>query len=126
MRYLTERDISTILSGILLIIIAVPLFASAAGLVPCSGASCDFAAFITLIRNMINFLIFKLAVPLAAISFAIAGVMILTAGGNEGQVARAKEIFWNVLIGLIVALSAWLIVTAILAALGARQLGVFN
>ncbi|MBI5816860.1 MAG: hypothetical protein HZB09_00325 [Candidatus Yonathbacteria bacterium] len=94
-----------------------------ADLVPCNGADCDFNDFIDLINNVINFLMFKFAVPLAAISFAIAGVMILTAGGNTGQVEKAKEIFWNVLIGLIVALAAWLVVNAILVGLGAKPLG---
>jgi len=104
-----------------------PLLASAdQPLVPCSGADCDFNKLIELIRRIINFLIFKFAVPLAAISFAVAGVIILTAGGNTNKVEQGKEIAWNVAIGLIIALSAWLIVTAILAGLGAhRGLGVF-
>jgi hypothetical protein len=102
--------------------ITAPYYAFAAGLVPCGGSgeqACNFNYFIQLIGAVIHFLVFYLAVPLAAISFAIAGVMILTAGGNEGQVAKAKEIFWNVLIGLVVALAAWLVVNAIIVALGA-------
>ncbi len=104
---------------LVLLAIFVPSYALAA-IVPCGGSgqsACNFNFFIILIKNIINFLIFKLAVPLAAISFAVAGVMILTAGGNEGQVSKAKEIFWNVLIGLIVALAAWLIVSSIIGAL---------
>lgn len=106
----------------LMLILIAPVSVSAAGLVPCGGAGenpCDFNYFVQLIQKVIKFLTFYLAVPLAAISFAIAGVMILTAGGNEGQVSKAKEIFWNVLIGLIIALSAWLVVNAIITALGA-------
>ncbi|MDO8572694.1 MAG: hypothetical protein Q7S11_02875 [bacterium] len=100
-------------------VLLAPVYASAA-IVPCGGSgqpSCSFDYLIVLIKNIVTFLLFSLAVPLAAISFAVAGVMILTAGDNSGQVSRAKEIFWNVLIGLIVALSAWLIVTAITSAL---------
>ncbi len=107
------------ISFLVLLAIFVPSYALAA-IVPCGGSgqqACNFDFFITLIKNIVNFLIFKLAVPLAAISFAIAGVMILTAGGNESQVTRAKEIFWDVLIGLVVALAAWLIVSAITGAL---------
>ena len=113
----------------LVLALFLPVYASAAPLVPCNGTTepCTFVKIIELVKNIIKFLVFSLAVPLAAISFAIAGVMILTAGGNTGQVEKAKEIFWNVLWGLIVALSAWLIVNAILLGLGAQKgLGVFN
>jgi len=115
-----------------LLVIMAPMYVFAA-IVPCSGSralgepaqpggGCDFTDVIALIKNIVKFLVFSLAVPLAAISFAIAGVMILTAGGNTGQVEKAKEIFWNVLWGLIVALSAWLVVNAILLGLGASGL----
>lgn len=105
---------------ILMLAILLPIYSFAAPLVPCNGTTvpCTFNKIIELIKNIVNFLLFGLAVPLAAISFAIAGVMILTAGDNPGQVERAKEIFWNVVIGLAVALSAWLIVKAILVGLG--------
>lgn len=112
------------ISLLVLLAIFIPSYVFA-DLVPCNGADCDFNDFIDLINNVINFLMFKFAVPLAAVSFAVAGVMILTAGGNTGQVEKAKEIFWNVLIGLIVALAAWLVVNAILIGLGAKQLGSF-
>lgn len=97
----------------------LPSLASAA-IVPCGGANqsaCNFNFLIELIKNVVDFLLFAFAVPLAAVSFAIAGFMTLTAGDNAGQVAKAKEIFWNVFIGLIIAFSAWLIVKAITAAL---------
>lgn len=124
---MTKKIITVLTFLSVLFIVLVPMYVFAA-IVPCGGSgqqACNFGFFITLIKNVINFLIFKLAVPLAAISFAVAGVMILTAGDNTGQVEKAKEIFWNVVIGLIVALSAWLIVIAILTALGARGLGQF-
>lgn len=98
----------------------VPLAVFAQGLVPCGGSgqpACDFAHFIQLIQNVINFLIKDVAMPLAAILFAWAGIMMFTAGGNEQKTTQAKEIFWWVLVGLIVALSAWLIVSAITSAL---------
>lgn len=118
--FFKKKSLAASASLLILLAIFVPSFAFAASLVPCNGTTtpCNFAAVITLIKNVVNFLLFGLAVPLAAISFAIAGVMILTAGGNTGQVEKAKEIFWNVLWGLIIALSAWLIVKAILVGLG--------
>src|SRR3990167_3263145 len=124
--YMKSTNIKTLTAviapTILILAIFLPAYTLADPLVPCSGADCDFDSLIELIKNIVTFLLFSFAVPLAAISFAIAGVMILTAGGNTGQVEKAKEIFWNVLIGLIVALSAWLIVNAILLGLGASGL----
>src|SRR3989344_4072222 len=118
------KTLTAVIAPTILLALLLPAYTFAASLVPCNGTTqpCNFAAVITLIKNIVTFLVFSLAVPLAAISFAIAGVMILTAGGNTGQVEKAKEIFWNVLIGLIVALSAWLVVNAILLGLGASGL----
>ena len=116
-----KKTLATMTLLLILFAFITPIY-TFADLVPCDGADCDFDSLIELIKNIVTFLLFSFAVPLAAISFAIAGVMILTAGGNTGQVEKAKEIFWNVLIGLIVALSAWLIVNAILLGLGASGL----
>jgi len=100
-------------------LIFFPVFGFAAGLVPCDGTladPCDFATLITLIQNVIDFLLFQIVMPLSAIMFAIAGVMLLTARDNEGQISTAKGIFWSVLFGILIMLAAWLIVRAISAA----------
>lgn len=125
MNFLSIKTKTLLKVGFAAGMVLVPGYLFAAGLVPCSGADCDFNDLITLIKNVVDFLIFKLAVPLAAISFAVAGVIILTAGGNESKAEQGKEIAWSVVIGLIIALSAWLVVTAILAGLGATPLGEF-
>jgi len=98
----------------------VPFAVSAQGLVPCGGETqpaCDFNYFIQLIQNVIQFLMFTVAMPLAAVLFAWAGIMMLTAGGSEDKIKQAKEIFWWVFVGILIALSAWLVVNAITSAL---------
>ena len=96
------------------------------GLVPCDGSNCDFNALITLVQNIINFLLL-VAAPIAAIMFAWAGFLYLSARGNSGQISKAHDIFWNVLWGLVIALAAWLIINTITNALlknsGASLLG---
>ena len=86
------------------------------GIVPkCTGANgCEFNDFITLIANFMDFLLFYMSIPLAAVLFAIAGFKLLTSGGSEQALSSAKSLLWNVVIGLTVALSAWLIVKGIL------------
>lgn len=75
---------------------------------------CDFNDLITLAQNVINFLIFGIASPLAAIMFAYAGFLYVTNRGNEGQVKQAHDIFLYVFWGLVVALGAWVFVNFIL------------
>jgi len=79
---------------------------------------CDIKFLFMLIDNIINFLLFSVALPLAAIAFAYAGFILLTAAGDPGKLTTAKAIFKNVLIGLVIALAAWIIVKAILLGLG--------
>ncbi|OIO33275.1 MAG: hypothetical protein COZ49_04250 [Candidatus Yonathbacteria bacterium CG_4_10_14_3_um_filter_47_65] len=98
---------------IILVLMCAPFVAlSADVIVPCEN-DCDFNDFIKLINNVINFLLFYISMPLAAISFAVAGVKMVLARGNESKVTEAKQIFWYVLMGALIALSAWLVVKAI-------------
>ena len=70
--------------------------------------TCNFSALITMINNIINYLI-MIALPLSAISFAYAGFLYLFSGGDTRKVSKAKTIFADVGIGLILVLSAWLV-----------------
>lgn len=104
-----------------------PLIAGAqktqSGLVVCGNGTaanaaseqCAFEDLIKEVQVVINFLIFKIAAPLAAVMFAYAGFLYVTNGGNESRIKEAHEIFWNVFIGLIVALAAWMVVSFILS-----------
>jgi len=71
-----------------------------------------------MINKIINYMLFVLALPIAAIMFAYAGFMLILSGGESSKRTKAKEIFMNVLIGLIVAAACWLIVNAILSIVG--------
>jgi hypothetical protein len=92
------------------------------GLVPCgtiaNPGACDFNALMTLVNKVISFVLFRLAVPIAAIMFVYAGFLLLTSGGEVSKKTKAKDIFVNVAIGLIIAAAAWLIVHTILLILG--------
>jgi hypothetical protein len=99
------------------------------GLIPCGRSPgpnvpnsvtkpCEFKDFMTLINNVIRFILFKMVVPIAAIMFAYAGVLLVTSGGSEEQKTKAKNIFTNVAIGLIIAIAAWLIIHTILLIVG--------
>ena len=107
---------------IILALLVLPVFSFAAPpLVQCDGSTakpCDFTAFLTLINNVINFILYYMAVPIAAIMFAYAGFLLVTAGGEAaGARTKAKGIFTNAAIGLAVAAACWLIIKTILSIL---------
>lgn len=102
--------------AVLVVLTFVPLVAFSAKLVPCD-VGCGFSDFIQLIQNVINFLMFDIAAPLAAIVFAWAGIIMFTSGGSPEKIKQAKEIFQWVLIGIFVALAGWLIVSTIMGTL---------
>jgi len=91
------------------------------GLVPCgtdaNPAPCGFKDIMTLINKVINFVLFALALPIAAIMFAYAGFLLINPAGGE-QKTKAKNIFTSAVIGLVVAACAWLIINTILSILG--------
>lgn len=77
---------------------------------------CQFVDFIAFLGNVIDVLLWS-ATILAAISFAYAGFLYATNGGNPGKISSANRIFGKVATGYIVALSAWLIIKMIEVAL---------
>ena len=78
---------------------------------------CDFEYFMKLLNNIIKFLLFDIATPLIALILIYTGYLFMTAGGSAGQTEKAKHILFNVIIGYIIALAAWLIVNTIVTSL---------
>ena len=105
-----------------------PPIDSGSGLVKCglSDANgkienpCGFDQLLKLINDVISFVFTNLILPFAAIMFAYAGFELITSGGETSKREKAKKIFTNVAIGLIVAAAAFLIVKTILLIVGAR------
>ncbi|MCK5021744.1 MAG: hypothetical protein KAR54_00645 [Candidatus Pacebacteria bacterium] len=77
---------------------------------------CTFGDLITLISNIIDFILY-ISAPVSAIMFSYAGYLYLTSGGNPSKRAQGNKIFINVLLGLFFIVGAWLIVKAILMGL---------
>lgn len=92
------------------------------GLVACGGDpssyDCDFNAFLETVNRVVNFLIVFVAFPFVAIVIAWAGILILTSGGSPAAREKAKGMIGNVIIGLIVALLAWVIIKLVLSVFG--------
>lgn len=128
-----KKIIQTLILLFILAILIIPVFSSAQtageweGLVPCGRSDatgaianpCDFQDFMGLIDKVIKFILFFMAIPIAAIMFVYAGFLLVTAGGEAAHArTKAKGIFWNALIGLVLAAAAWIIVKTLLSILG--------
>lgn len=102
-----------------------PMVVSAAGLVPCSGSTCDFCSLVQMIGDIVTWLI-SFSTVAAGIAFAWAGFLMITAAGNMEQIKKGKNIFSNVLIGFLLMLGAWLIVDTILSMLVGAESSFFE
>lgn len=111
------------------LVLITPALSSGAGLVPCTNTPvngkipdsdlCGFNALMDLINKIINFILFNMAIPIAAIMFVYAGWLMVTAGGEAAHArTKAKSIFTNAVIGLALAAAAWLIIKTVLSILG--------
>lgn len=121
-------------SVLLLIGILAPALARGAELptiVTCSGAldakatndkdksglkACTVCDIAKVAQNVLNTGIY-VAVFLSAILFAWAGFLYLTNVTSPNQVQKAKTLFGDVLVGLLIILSAWLIIDTIMKTL---------
>ncbi len=112
-----------------LLLLLVPVLASARGLVPCGGEGepvCDTCTLMQLINNVIAWLVAILG-TIAAIIIVYAGFKLVTAGGNGHVREEAKEMITNILIGYTIVLAGWLVIdTALKALLNEGTFGVWN
>lgn len=86
-------------------------------IVPCGSSgqsSCTLCHIWNLASNIINFISFNLAIPIATLLFVVAGVIFLTSAGNEQRVGLAKSIFTSTVIGLLIIFCSWLLIDTLL------------
>ncbi|OGG87733.1 hypothetical protein A2592_03360 [Candidatus Kaiserbacteria bacterium RIFOXYD1_FULL_42_15] len=82
----------------------------------CSGPDCTACNVVDMVNGGITWLIGILFVVFAVI-MVIAGVGLVTSSGNQSALESAKSKFTNAIIGLIIILSAWLIVDTLMRGL---------
>ncbi len=78
---------------------------------------CTFNGLMDLVNNLVKFILFVVALPLTAVMIAYAGFLYLFSGISD-QKSKAKGIFFNAVIGLVIAFCAFLIIQLILRTLG--------
>ncbi len=121
-----KKIIKLIIPIFIFLMLVLPVFSLAAGLVPCetnnpdtplTNHSCEFKDFIDLINNGITFILKFMVVPIAAIMFFYAGFELVTSGGSTEKRETAKKVFSSTVYGLVFAAAAWLIIRTILSIL---------
>lgn len=85
---------------------------------------CKFNDVIKLINEIIKYILI-LAIPIVAIMFAYAGGVLVLSGGDAAAKTKAKGIFFNAVIGLVLVVGATLLVKTILTIVGYKDLGLF-
>jgi hypothetical protein len=108
-----------ILPLVAFILLTAPTLVSAQGLASfagCTGTDCSACNVVSMTNELIKWLI-GITFMLFAVLCAWAGFGLVTSGGNQGELDAAKDKFTNAIIGLIIILSAWLIVDTIMRGL---------
>jgi hypothetical protein len=94
---------------------------SATNLIVCDGGKddpCTFNKLIELANHAFNFAVYKVGLPLAGIFILHAGFLYMTAGSNPSNIKSANGRLLNILAGLAIMLTAWIIVKTLLTWLG--------
>ncbi len=92
-----------------------------AGLVPCGGPGqdpCTICHLFLMLNNIVKFIMFTIAPPLAVLMLIVGGAMFFFAGGAPTKIEGAKRIITAVFIGLLIIFCAWVIVNTIFAKTG--------
>ncbi len=72
---------------------------------------------ITVVNNIISLLLTLMITFVAPLMIAYAGFLLVVNRGDSGAISKARGIFTNIVVGLVVSFSAWMIVDWIMAAL---------
>jgi hypothetical protein len=93
------------------------------------GATAQCTSLCDLINTFINVVYFGMSMAIfivAPIMIVVGGVMILMAGANPGMLESGKKALTATVIGLVIVLCAYLIVSGVITALGITGIGGFG
>ena len=127
---------NNILKNLLTLLVLAVLFFSLmpgqvqAQLVPCGPGTakpdCELCDFFVLFQNIVNFVLFKIVPPLAALFLVIGGVMFFFAGASPSTLQTAKKLMTSVMFGLLIIYGAWVFVNTFFMLIGVAEPGQFG
>jgi len=95
--------------------VLIPLIVSAAGLVPCGGPDedpCTACDLLILFQNVLKKAL-EIAFLIVIGSIVYGGFRWIFSGGNETSIKTGQKIITNAIIGIVIILTAWLIVNTV-------------
>lgn len=109
------------------LLLPLPALAQFGPIVPeaCHTCACGFGGVLAIIQNLSN-LIISVAVIIATLIMVWAGVMYIMSATNPESRSTANKMLLNAVIGLMIVLSAWLIVDFVMKTLYGGQFGPWN
>lgn len=72
---------------------------------------CSICHLYIMTGNLINFVIYNIAIPLAALMFLVAAVYLIFSGGSEERIKTGRAIFQNTVIALLIVFVSWIVLT---------------
>ncbi|MES2668716.1 MAG: pilin [Patescibacteria group bacterium] len=113
--------------ALLMVLVPVHAFAQFGPIVPevCRSCPCGFGGVLAIIQNMINFVI-ALSIIIATIIIAWAGGLYMISATNPESRSQANKMMINAVVGILIVLSAWLIVDFVMSTLYGKQFGPWN
>lgn len=128
MRYFLKGLFFIVFFGMMTSFIVTPFVVHGAGIVECGNsdsAECTLCDLQKTATNVVEFII-TLATVMATLLFVNAGILYVLSPANPGNIAKAHRLFTNTLIGFILILSSWLIVSLIMSTLYNSSFGTWN
>lgn len=134
---MTRRCFSILFFVIVLFIFFVPLVAHVdaqglfpgdnprPGIVPCDGPECQACHVIQLAQESLNFAVY-FSVFVATLMLVYAGFKYIGAQGDTGAIKDATSIFGKVIIGVVIILTAWLVIDTIMKEFLKQSYGPWN
>jgi hypothetical protein len=111
------KKIKFLLPVVVIVIVIATINVAQAALVPCGpgvGGPCKWCHLFVLAKNIIDFIVYYLVFPITATMIVVGGLFIMTAGGSESRFSKGKEIATAAIVGLLIALTSWIIINTIM------------
>lgn len=94
------------------------------GLVPCGNPgqeACTSEDLTGMIGNVFDFVAFQIVPTLAIIGFVVAGIIMITSGGDPGKFNQGKSAMVAIAVGLMIVYLAWAIVKLFIDVIGGAE-----
>lgn len=91
------------------------------GLVPCDGWDCTSDDLTGMVGSIFDLIAFQIVPALAVIGFVIAGIIMITSGGDPAKFNRGKSAMIAIVVGLIIVYLAWAIVELFIDIIGGED-----